>query len=32
MILVKCNVCDTEVGVFDSDEIVHFFNVIASHK
>jgi len=28
---VKCNVCGTEVGVFDHDEVVHFFNVIASH-
>ena len=30
--LVKCEVCETEVGVFDSDEVVHFFNVVASHK
>ena len=29
---VSCKVCDSEVGVFDSDELVHFFNVIASHK
>ena len=29
---VSCKVCQTEVGVFDSDELIHFFNVIASHK
>ena len=29
---VKCSVCDTEVGVFDQDEIFHFFNVLASHS
>jgi len=29
---VTCKVCESEVGVFDSDELVHFFNVIASHK
>ena len=26
---VKCDKCDTEVAVFDDDEIYHFFNVIA---
>ena len=26
---VRCNVCDTEVAVYDNDEIFHFFNVIA---
>ena len=29
---VSCKICHTEVGVFDSDELFHFFNVIASHK
>ena len=29
---VSCKICHTEVGVFDSDELIHFFNVIASHK
>lgn len=29
---VSCKICQTEVGVFDSDELFHFFNVIASHK
>jgi len=29
---VTCKVCDSEVGVYDSDGLVHFFNVIASHK
>ncbi|KAG8449517.1 hypothetical protein GDO86_016239 [Hymenochirus boettgeri] len=28
---VKCNECSTEVGVYDKDEIYHFFNVLASH-
>ena len=28
---VKCSVCTTEVGVFDKNEIYHFFNVLASH-
>ena len=28
---VKCSSCQTEVGVYDIDEIYHFTNVIASH-
>lgn len=28
---VRCSVCNTEVAVYDSDEIYHFFNVIASY-
>lgn len=28
---VKCSQCSTEVGVFDSDEVFHFFNVIESN-
>lgn len=27
---VVCSCCGTEVGVQDDDEVVHFFNVIAS--
>merc|ERR1712037_976073 len=27
---VKCEECSTEVGVFDKDEVYHFFNVIDS--
>lgn len=28
---VKCAVCNTEVAVYDADEIYHFFNVLASY-
>ncbi|XP_017291167.1 E2F-associated phosphoprotein isoform X2 [Kryptolebias marmoratus] len=28
---VKCSECSTEVGVFDKDEVYHFFNILASH-
>ncbi|XP_064621780.1 E2F-associated phosphoprotein-like [Lineus longissimus] len=28
---VKCGECTTEVGVMDSDEVYHFFNVLASY-
>ena len=28
---VVCTVCNSEVGVYDSDEVYHFFNVLASH-
>ena len=28
---VKCEQCNTEVGVFDKDEVYHFFNVLASY-
>ncbi len=27
---VKCSVCNTEVAVFDEDEVFHFFNVLTS--
>ena len=26
---VQCDKCDTEVAVYDKDEVYHFFNVIA---
>ena len=29
--LVKCDLCSTEVAVFDKDEVYHFFNIVASH-
>ena len=29
---VRCTECNTEVGVYDSDEIYHFFNVLASYS
>lgn len=28
---VRCSVCNTEVAVYDTDEIYHFFNVLASY-
>ena len=28
---VKCNHCSTQVAVYDSEEVYHFFNTIASH-
>lgn len=28
---VRCSVCNTEVAVYDKDEIYHFFNVLASY-
>lgn len=28
---VVCSICNSEVGVFDSDEVYHFFNVLASY-
>lgn len=28
---VMCSTCNTEVAVYDTDEIYHFFNVLASH-
>lgn len=28
---VKCSICTTEVGVYDHDEVYHFFNVLVSH-
>ncbi|CAN0251885.1 unnamed protein product [Lampetra fluviatilis] len=29
---VTCNECQTEVAVFDKEEVYHFFNIIASHS
>ena len=29
---VKCDTCNTEVAMYDKDEIYHFFNVVASHS
>ena len=29
---VECINCNTGVGVYDSNEIYHFFNVLASHS
>ncbi|RUS75331.1 hypothetical protein EGW08_016920 [Elysia chlorotica] len=28
---VRCSECGTVVGVYDTDEVYHFFNVLASH-
>ncbi len=28
---VTCTECNSEVAVYDSDEVYHFFNVLASH-
>lgn len=28
---VVCSVCSSEVGVYDKDEVYHFFNVLASY-
>merc|ERR1712179_713862 len=28
---VKCDQCDTQVAVYDNDEIYHFFNIVASY-
>ena len=28
---VKCNQCSTQVAMYDSEEVYHFFNVLASH-
>lgn len=28
---VCCSICSTEVGVYDKDEVYHFFNVIPSN-
>jgi len=28
---VRCSICNTEVAVYDADEIYHFFNVLASY-
>jgi hypothetical protein len=29
---VKCVVCDTKVGVYDKEEVYHFFNVLATWR
>ena len=29
---VKCDQCSTEIGVFDQEEVYHFFNIVASHS
>ena len=29
---VTCDTCNTEVAMFDANEIYHFFNVVASHS
>lgn len=29
---VKCEVCATQVGVYDEDEVYHFFNTLSSHS
>ncbi|XP_074596057.1 E2F-associated phosphoprotein-like [Brevipalpus obovatus] len=29
---VKCEVCGTQVGVYDEDEVYHFFNTLSSHS
>ncbi len=28
---VVCSVCNSEVGVYDSEDIYHFFNVLSSY-
>ena len=28
---VNCTVCNTEVAVFDKEDIFHFFNVLSSY-
>lgn len=28
---VKCSVCSTSVGVYDSEEVYHFFNVLTGY-
>ena len=29
---VKCTQCNTQIAVYDSDEVYHFFNVLASQS
>lgn len=29
---VKCEVCGTQVGVYDENEVYHFFNTLSSHS
>ena len=28
---VRCNVCNTEVAVYDKEEVYHFYNVLSSY-
>ena len=28
---VRCSSCNTEVGVYDKDEVFHFYNVLAGN-
>jgi len=28
---VRCSICSTQVAVYDTDQVYHFFNVISSH-
>jgi hypothetical protein len=28
---VVCSICNSEVGVYDQDEVYHFFNILTSH-
>jgi hypothetical protein len=28
---VRCDQCKTEIAMYDTDEVYHFFNVVASH-
>jgi hypothetical protein len=27
----RCDQCKTEIGMYDKEEVYHFFNVVASH-
>jgi len=29
---VRCSVCNTEVGVYDRDEVYHFFNILSGYS
>jgi len=29
---VRCSVCNTEVGVYDQDEVYHFFNILSGYS
>ena len=28
---VRCDQCQTEIAMYDQDEVYHFFNIVASH-
>ena len=28
---VRCSICQTQVAVYDEEQVYHFFNVLASH-